>query len=272
MLTVLDASLPDELLSLLLDAPTLEMYPEEFLVQFPPAVRSYLLAWHLIFDTYSKASFKLQNDYSDSLKKQNFVEPFLNFMFDVLGHSAGHELNLDKEGFTRDFIRSYDVEIANTEAEERNMHWLLLHLLFLTLKHIPGLFRTWFLDCRDKQTKNSLKPWLVKYFSPLIISDALDEVIDWAEKQEGPTDDEKELLVKVSRAAREVTAGYEVDEEVASMVIRVPPAFPLETCEVVGIKRVAVSEKKWQAWLLSTQGVIKFGVRLYFQGSCWAKN
>ncbi|KAK0643798.1 hypothetical protein B0T16DRAFT_355478 [Cercophora newfieldiana] len=254
-----NASLPDELLSLLLDAPTLEMYPEEVLVQFPPPVRSYLLAWHLIFDTYSKAPFKLQNDYSESLKKQNFVEPLLNFMFDVLGHSAGHPLNPDKEGFTRDFIRSYDMKIANSESDERNMHWLLIHLLFLTLKHIPGLFRMWFLDCRSKQTKVALEPWLVRYFSPLIISDVLDEVVKWAEKQEVTDDDEKELVVKVSRAAHEVTAGYEVDEEVAAIVIRIPSAFPLATCEVASAKRVAVSEEKWKNWLMSTQGVIRFG-------------
>ena len=260
MLTLVDGRLPDELLSLLLDAPSLEAYPEDILVQFPIPVRSYLLTWRLIFDAYSAASFKLRNDYSESLKRQNFVGSFLNFMFDVLGLSAGHEMKLDKEGFTEDHLRSYDIKLANAEADERSMHWLLLHLFFLTLKYIPGLFRTWYLDCRDKQTKNSVKPWMMKYFSPLIISDALDEVAEWADKQEPPADDEKELMVKVSRSAKEVTAGYEVDEEVASMVIRVPSAFPLETVEVVGIKRVAVGEKKWQNWLLATQGVIKFGV------------
>lgn len=244
-----------------MDAPTLEMYPEEMLVQFPAPIRSYLLAWHLIFDAYSTASLKVQNDYSESLKKQNFVVSFFNFMFDVLGHSAGYELNLDREGFTKEMIRCYDIKLAESEVEERNMQWLLVHLLFRALMHIPGLFRMWYLECGDKQTKNTLSAWLVKYFSPLIISDALDQVTTWAEEQEEPADDEKELLVKVSRAAREVTAGYEVDEEVASLVIRIPPAFPLETVEVVGIKRVAVSEKKWQAWLLATQGVIKFGVR-----------
>jgi len=60
----IDASLPGELLSLLLDPPNLEQYPDELLVQFPSAIRSYLLAWHLVFDTYEKASFKLRNDYS----------------------------------------------------------------------------------------------------------------------------------------------------------------------------------------------------------------
>ncbi|KAK3352212.1 hypothetical protein B0T25DRAFT_500101 [Lasiosphaeria hispida] len=254
-----DVSLPDELLSLLLDAPTLEAYPDDVLNQFPTPVRAYLLAWHLIFDAYSKATFKLRNDYSESLKKQDFVKPFLTFMFDVLGHSAGNDLKLERMGFSEELIRSYDIKLAGDEGEERNMHWLLIHLFYLTLKHMPGLFRAWYLDSQDKQTKNAIKPWLIKYFSPLIVSDAMDEVIDWAEKQEAPADGENELVVKVSKSAREVTAGYEVDEEVASIMIQVPPSFPLDTVKVNTVKRVAVNEQKWKGWLLATEGVIKFG-------------
>ena len=134
----IDASLPGELLSLLLDPPNLEQYPDELLVQFPSAIRSYLLAWHLVFDTYEKASFKLRNDYSESLKKQDLLGRFLYFAFDVLGLSAGHELRLDKEGFSEDLVREYDIHLADAEVEERNMQWLLLHLMFAPLKHIPG--------------------------------------------------------------------------------------------------------------------------------------
>lgn len=256
----IDATLPDELTSLLKDAPTLEQYPEEVLNQFPLRIRSYLLAWHLVFDSYSKASFKLRNNYSDTLKNQSCVEPFMAFMFDVLGHSAGNPLILERDGFTEDSIRSYDITAADGMDDERSMHWLLITLFFQTLKYIPGLFRTWYLDCRSKQTKNSIRPWLIKYFSPLVISDALAEVEEWAHRQEQPADDEKELQVKVSRAVREVSAGYEIDDEVASILIRIPAEFPLETVEVVGVKRVAVPERKWMSWIMSTQGVIKFGV------------
>lgn len=233
--------------------------------QFPLRIRSYLLAWHLVFDSYSKASFKLRNNYSDTLKNQNCVEPFMSFMFDVLGHSAGNPLILERDGFTEDSIRSYDLAAADGMDDERSMHWLLITLFFQTLKYIPGLFRNWYLDCRSKQTKNSIRPWLIKYFSPLVISDALNEVEEWAhQQQQQPADDEKELQVKVSRAVREVSAGYEIDDEMASILIRIPAEFPLETVEVVGVKRVAVPERKWMSWIMSTQGVIKFGVRSPF--------
>lgn len=249
------------MISLLLNPPTLEAFPEEVLIEFPTPVRSYLLAWHLIFDAYSKSPFKIRTDYSESLKKLNLVQPFFDFMFDVLGHSASNPLNLDKEGFTEDHVRSYDIKLADAETDERNMHWLLIHLFFSTLRYIPGLFRSWYLESRDKQTKNCLLDWLTRFFSPYIVSGALDEVVEWAEKQE-VADDEQELMIKVSRPAREITAAYEIDDETASVLFKIPPAYPLESVEVIGVKRVAVEEKKWDSWLLSVRGAIQFGVSL----------
>ncbi|KAK3324525.1 hypothetical protein B0T19DRAFT_358305 [Cercophora scortea] len=256
--TDIDARLPDELLSLLLDAPTLEAYPDDLLVHFPTPVRSYLLAWHLIFDAYNAAPLKVRRDYTECLKTENYIGPLLEFTFDVLGHSAAHPLNLEKEGLTEDHIRSYNIKLADAEPEERNMHWLLVHIFYMVLRHTPGLFKAWFLACRSKQTKVAVEPWMVKYFSPLIISEAMDEVNEWIETQEPPAADENELVVRVSKTGKEVTAGYEIDEEIASIVIRVPPAYPLETVSVAGLHRVAVSEKKWQSWIMATQGVITF--------------
>ncbi|KAH8899741.1 hypothetical protein GQ53DRAFT_801361 [Thozetella sp. PMI_491] len=250
--------LPEELLSLLLDAPTLEAYPDELLANFPTPVRCYLLTWHLVFDALGSSVPKVRSDYVDQLKSENYVGPLLEFMFDVLGHSAAHPLSLDKEGFTIDNILQYDIKLADAEPEERNMHWLLTHLYYLVLKYLPGPFKSWFLELRSKQTKIAVEVWMQKYFSPLIISEALDEVSDWTTKQEPPAEDEKELIIKVSKAAKEVTAGYEVDEDTALIAIRIPPAYPLETVTVVGVNRVAVNEKKWQSWLMTTQGVITF--------------
>ncbi|KAL0930445.1 RING zinc finger [Colletotrichum truncatum] len=254
-----DARLPDELVSLLLDAPTLERYPDEILAQFPLAIRSYLLSWHLIFDAFSTASLKVRNDYTEHLKTENYISPLLDFTFDVLGHSAAHPLNLEREGLTVQHITSYDLSLADAESEERNLHWLLVHLYYLTLKYTPGLFKNWYLDCRSKQTRIAVEGWMTRYFSPIIVSDALDEVAAWAASQEPPADDdEKELVVKVSKTGKEITAGYEVDESLASIAVKVPPSYPIEGVSVVGVNRVAVSEKKWQSWLLTTQGVITF--------------
>ncbi|GKU05040.1 e3 ubiquitin-protein ligase listerin [Fusarium langsethiae] len=258
MLDKTDARLPDELLSLLLDAPTLEKYSDEMLAEFPSSIRSYLLSWKLVFDAYSTSSFKIRNDFNENLKQDNYVAPLLDFMFDVLGHSAAHPLKLEKVNLTSEHIQDYDVKLAESEPEEKNMQWLLVHIFYLLHKYTPGLFRSWYIDCRSKQTRIAVESWTTKYFSPLIIADALDEVQQWADTQEPPAMDEQELAVRVARAAREIIAGYEVDESQAAISIKIPQNYPIENVVVQSLNRVAVNEKKWQSWIMTTQGVITF--------------
>lgn len=254
------ARLPDELTSLLLDAPTLEAYPEEVLVQFPTAIRSYLLSWKLVFDAYEGAAYKVRADYTEDLKTNNAIGPLMGFMFDVLGHSAASPINVDKEGLTVDDIQDYDINIADSLSEEKNMHWLLVHLFYLTLKYTPGLFKAWFLDCRSKQTRIAIEPWMTKHFSPIIVQDVISEVEKWSKSQDVTDPDEKELTVKVHFAQREITAIYAIDdggdEQQAAILIKIKPNFPLEFVDVVGLNRVACSERTWQSWLRITQGII----------------
>ena len=263
-----DAQLPDELLSLLLDAPTLEAYPDDVLVEFPTPVRSYLLSWHLVFDAFKAASLKVRGDYTENLKSASYIGPLLEFTFDVLGHSAAHALNLARVGFGEESIRHYDLALAESELPERNMQWLLVHLFYQVLKYVPGLFKTWYLDCRSKQTKIAVHAWIAKYLSPIIIADVLDEVEAWTASQGAEqgtasgSDDDKALIVKISRTAREITAGYDVDEFHAAIAITIPSEYPLAGVTVTGVNRVGVNEKKWQSWIMTTQGVITFSVSI----------
>ena len=189
-------------------------------------------------------------------------------MFDVLGHSAAHPINLDKARFDASTIRSYDMWEANdSETNERSMQWLLVNLYYQCLKYTPNLAKAWWVDCKSKQTRIAVESWTERFFSPLVIADTLDEVTKWSEEQETPSEDEKELLVKVSKKSREVFAGYEVDDMMMQIVIRLPATYPLEGVKVDGVNRVAVTEKKWTSWLMITQGVITFSVRLSLSAS-----
>ena len=75
------------------------------------------------------------------------------------------------------------------------------------------------------------------------------------------------MKVKVTKKAREVTAGYEVDEQMMQIVIKLPGAYPLRQATVEGPDRVGVDSKKWRSWLLSTQGVITFSVSYHAEGA-----
>jgi hypothetical protein len=245
----------------LLDAPSHENFTDEELAKFPSQIRGYLYSWELVFASYRNASYKVRSDYSEVLKSENYISPLLDFLFDILGHSAGQPLNLDKANFTSEHIRSYDDLSAQCDGGERNIQWLLINLYYLCLKFAPGLAKNWWMYCKSKQTRIAVESWTEKYFSPLVISDALDEVATWASQQEPGSEDEKELIVKISKNSREVYAGCEIDDMQMQIVIRLPAAYPLEGVKVDGINRVAASEKKWQSWLMITQGVITFSVR-----------
>ena len=256
-----DARLPEELLSLLLDAPSIHNFEDDELREFPPSIRGYLLSWHLVYDSYTTASYKVRNDYTDVLKSENYIGPLLEFMFDALGHSAADPLNLEKASLDGSKLRNYDISQAtDSETRERDMQWLLVNLYYLCLKFTPNLLKAWWVDCKSRQTCIAVEGWTEKYFSPLIIEDTMDEVMKWSQEQESTGDDEKELIIKGSKQSREVFAGYEVDDMMMQIVIRLPPNYPLEGVKVAGINRVAASEKKWTSWLMITQGAITFSV------------
>jgi hypothetical protein len=197
-------------------------------------------------------------DFTEGIETDNPVNPLLDFMFDVLGHSAGYPLKLDKEKITRDHIRDFDIRLAEAEQEEMSMHWLLSHLFYLTLKYLPGLFRRWFQDCRSKQTKMAVESWTETFFSPLIIEEALEEVQIWADSTDFDAPGEAELIIKVSKGGKEVSVSYEIDESQGGISIKLPNGFPLDGVTVKGIRRVAVDDRKWQSWIMTTQGVITF--------------
>lgn len=253
-----DAQLPVELLSLLLDAPSIRNFDDEELAEFPPSIRSYLLSWHLVYDSFSTASWKVRKDYCNHLQSENCIGSFLTFLFDVLGHSGGVPLNLEKAHFNESYIRKYDTSLADAEPNERNMQWLLIHLYHLCLKHTGDLAKNWFSDCQSKQTRQAVETWTEKYFTPLLISDKLDEVDEWAVSKEAKEGGEKELEIKASKGVRSVFAGYEIDDTSVQIAIRFPPNYPFYNVKVEGLNRVAVPEKKWRSWLLIVQGAITF--------------
>lgn len=257
----IDAQLPEELLSLLLDAPSAGNFSPEELDEFPTTVRSYLLSWHLVYISYPNASYKVQNDYTEVLKSENYMTPLLDFLFDTLGHSAARPLSLERERFDENTIKTFDIWKANnSESNERSMQWLLVNIYYLALRYTPGLVKSWWLDCKSKQTRIAVETWTQKYFAPIVTQDALAEVNKWAEEQEPENDDEKPLIVKVHKRTREIFASYEIDDTAAEIVIKLPPNFPLEGIKVEGVNRVGASEKKWTGWLMNTQGAVSFFV------------
>jgi hypothetical protein len=150
------ARLPEELLSLILDAPTVAALAEaNFDRSVPLPLRGYLLSWMLVFDHLEHSSFKVKNDYVDHIKEGEYLSGLLNFTFDFLGHAHNKPVDVTKLDIT--------TYVPDVEPPKRDLQWLLTHLYFLSLRHVPSLTKAWFIDCKSRATVVTLEPWTEKF-------------------------------------------------------------------------------------------------------------
>lgn len=241
--------LPQELLSLILTAPTLEFLAlSDFERMMPITLRSYLFSWKLTFDHWQNASYKVQADYVAALQEGTYVQDFLSFALDIL--ISGRAKPIDASKFD---IQNYTP--GQAEHPETEAHWLLIHLYYLSLRHLPSMTKSWWRDTASRRLNIAVESWTEKYISPLIITSELSTISDWAPSQATA---EQPMTIKVSLAARDITASIPVDEQTMTIAIHLPKSYPLARAEVTSVHRVGVAEKKWNSWLINTQGVINF--------------
>ncbi|KAJ4303712.1 hypothetical protein N0V90_002613 [Kalmusia sp. IMI 367209] len=239
------ARLPEELLSLILEAPTVAALADaNFERSIPLPLRGYLLSWLLVFDHIQHASFKVKNDYVDHIKEGVYLPGLLDFTFDFLGHAHNKPADISKLDIT--------TYVPDTELPRRDTQWLLTHIYYLCLLHLPALTKSWYIDCKSRPTVVTLEPWTQKFISPPVIAAALHSVQEWADAQE-PDDP---FSTRIAPRAHEITASYTIDDATMSMRLSLPPAFPLAPARIEGLNRVAVNEQKWQAWLRTSLGAI----------------
>ncbi|KAK5114496.1 hypothetical protein LTR62_002431 [Meristemomyces frigidus] len=261
------AHLPDELLSLILEAPTLDsLVDASFDRTMPLSLQGYLYSWRLLFDHFSGSSYRVKTDYIDQLKEGAYLPGLLSFTFDFLGHSRGKPVDASR----------FDIEtyVADSEpSPERDVQWLLTHLFYLSLTNLPSLVKSYYLDIRSRQTSLAVESWTSKFISPLIVNDSLQSVAEWAEKGVKEDPEYEKMNVKVGMRSKEINVSYVVDEQTMAIKVILPEAYPLAAAQVVGVSRVAVKEDKWQSWLRNCQGVITFSNGSITDGlSAWRKN
>lgn len=200
----------------------------------------------------------MRSDYLASLKDVAALPPLLTFTFEFLGHYRGKPLDVSKFDIT-----NYDAALSSGEPPLKETQQLLTHLYFLSLKYVPSIVKTWWLELRSRALVSSVESWTEKFISSYIISSSLASVSQWSAEQADPSNPNvgpasENLKVAVNQKAKEIRASYDVDDQTMSIVIRLPDAWPLRQAEVQGVSRVGVDERKWQSWVRGCQGVITF--------------
>ncbi|KAH0410681.1 hypothetical protein KCU90_g19587, partial [Aureobasidium melanogenum] len=266
------AKLPEELLSLLLAPPTLDSLADaSFRTGIPHELQAYLYSWQLVFDHFANASYQVKSDYVEALREGEYLGHLLELTWELLGHVRGRPVDVSKYD-----IRKFDYfdqtgDLEGLSADKR-MHWLLAHLYYQSLMHVPSLTKTQFLAIKSRQTGLAVESWTAKYIAPLLVSASLDSVAQWADTVKNDPDYEG-WTVKVSPRSREVHFSYLVDEQTMAIVLRLPETYPLASARIEGLNRVAADERKWQSWLRNAQGVIQFSNGNLIDGlTTWKRN
>ncbi|KAK6515706.1 hypothetical protein TWF281_004297 [Arthrobotrys megalospora] len=248
----LEISLPDELLSLLLDPPVFEedvILNPTLLEQLElQRIQGYLSSWVLVYDHFVNSSFRIKASYVESLKAGEYINKLLDFTFKVLGHARAKPIDGAKYP-----VASFDPTFSAYGAPDLHyIRTLMVYVYYLSLRYSPSLVKNWFSNSNN-QVKDNVMPFTDKFISPILVDLEFKEVEKWLDG----TDERPEgLAIKISRTAREITVTYEVDETTMEMMVKLPASFPLQLVEVKGVRRVAVSEKQWKTWLLACQAVI----------------
>lgn len=140
-----------------------------------------------------------------------------------------------------------------------SLQLLAAHLYYRALLVVPSLFRSWILDCRDRQLSGTVSSYTSAYFSPVIIKTELARTKDDISETDLLSEN---LTVKVAAATNEVTGSYTVDEHRIELTIKLPSDWPLHVCEIRSSKPVGVSEERWRTWVLGAQQITTYRVRL----------
>ncbi|KAL7436735.1 hypothetical protein ACHAXM_008688 [Skeletonema potamos] len=221
--------LPATLMSLLKSmgegASSLEHEDKDLLV-------GYLLAWITclnIMDTAGSADMRNRSSVGAFIKQSNS----LGFIMEI----ALSETDLG-EGDKEDIFACVELN-AGTDFDASD---IALIVLFRTVEALPTLVKTWFNDDCPKYLQQKFSAFVEKRVAPATLQRELDRI-----KKATCFD---EMTVNGSCASREVVATYQQDECQLSVMIKIPPTFPLRNVEVDCQKTLGIPSSRWRRWAL----------------------
>jgi len=114
--------------------------------------------------------------------------------------------------------------------------------VFRTVESLPTLVKTWFNDYCPRYMQNKLSTFVENIVAPETLHRELTRI--------KKATSFGEMTVNGSCVSREITATYHQDECQLSVMIRIPPSFPLKNVEVDCQKTLGIPENRWRRWAL----------------------
>ena len=172
------------------------------------------------------------------------------FVFEYL-HVEDESLYIIDSGKPQDIennvIPNYDlIETGKSESSIHELKLLAAYLYFKCAQLCGSQVQLWFQEIRDKQFKNIVEKFTVKFISPILVKDIKENV----GKEIGKLQ-QNEVNIKIG--TNQIKANIPVEEENISMRWSIPANYPLSNVAVEGPLCVGVKENQWKAWLLASQ-------------------
>uniref|UniRef100_A0A7S2XKJ5 E3 ubiquitin-protein ligase listerin n=1 Tax=Attheya septentrionalis TaxID=420275 RepID=A0A7S2XKJ5_9STRA len=115
-------------------------------------------------------------------------------------------------------------------------------VVFRTVEALPTLAKSWWTDDCPRALQSPISQFVTNRVAPETLRRELSRI------QKAST--LGSMSVSGSCVSREVVATYMQDECTLSVMIRVPPTFPLRNVEVDCQKTLGIAEKRWRRWSL----------------------
>ncbi|KAI8341835.1 hypothetical protein BC941DRAFT_466733 [Chlamydoabsidia padenii] len=239
-------------------------------------ILGFMLSWLLMFEHFNDITFKLKQVYTSELKHADALDRLVPFLFKILNVGTGH-------GASPFDLTPWDCSIYELEGfdimADTSYSLLAAHLYYQTLKHIPSLARSWWINHKNRVLVIAVEQYTEQHFSGLLISHEM-ELMNRPDIKQQLEENENEFKVRTLKANNEVSATYFVDEESMQISIKLPNNFPLQQISVEGVQKFGVKDKQWRGWMFAIAAVIgtqngnivdaltvfKRNVNLHFEG------
>ena len=195
-----------------------------------------MLAWLTVLqyvESSAKADPRNRGAFSSYVQKCNAVVAILDMMLVYL------PLNENRHSRQNATTSIEDILIDKENIEITKLSSLAL---FRTIEVFPTLSKHWWEEDCPKSLSSAL--------SQLVQVKVAPETLRRELKRIGAASNLGEMSVSGSIVSREVVARYTQDECQLSVVITLPPNFPLRNVDVDGTKTLGVPEKRWKRWAL----------------------
>jgi hypothetical protein len=195
-----------------------------------------MLAWLTVLqylESAAAADLRNRGAFSSYVQRCNAVVAILDMLLVYL------PLNENRQSRQNSTTSIEDILIDEENIEITKLSSLAL---FRTIEVFPTLSKHWWEEDCPKSLSSAL--------SQLVQVKVAPETLRRELKRIGAASNLGEMSVSGSIVSREVVARYTQDECQLSVVITLPPNFPLRNVDVDGTKTLGVPEKRWKRWAL----------------------